>query len=76
MKRTATILTLIGVFLLLTTTSVTSDTPGFVSGAGCDAIPDQRIQTDVQTSRTAPQPGSCVAAVNPVTWGNVKAVYE
>jgi hypothetical protein len=43
---------------------------------GCDAIPSTCWQLDIEADRTGPEPGTCVAAVEPVTWGHVKSIYE
>jgi hypothetical protein len=43
---------------------------------GCDAISPTCWHMDIEADRTGPEPGTCVAAVEPVTWGHVKSIYE
>jgi hypothetical protein len=46
------------------------------TGVECAALGTSCFQQDIQSNRTGPEPGDCVAAVSPVTWGHVKSVYE
>ncbi|UCH83120.1 MAG: hypothetical protein JSW50_11705 [Candidatus Latescibacterota bacterium] len=58
------------------TGSVTTNITHAGTAAGCSSITPTCQQTEIQSNRTGSEPPTCVAAVEPVTWGHVKAVYE